>query len=67
MSNWEKFQKKQQQTTEPVPSRPINGMYQCHFCPRFVFEGTYYPTDSILKYKCSEGHTSFVENFKVAF
>lgn len=68
-SNWEKFK---QQTGEPtgdqgVPGRKIGGNYRCQFCNLSCSSATYYPSDSVLKYVCAEGHASFIENFKLAF
>lgn len=69
-SNWEKFksQAEQQQTGDQiVPGRKIGGNYQCQFCKLSCDSATYYPSDSVLKYVCAEGHASFIENFKLAF
>lgn len=65
MNNWENFKKKE---PEAKPEgREINGMYRCQFCQAFVFNATYFPVDKILKYKCADGHVSFIEDFKVSF
>jgi len=68
-NNWEKFK---QTTQTPAgesrpPGRKIGGAYRCQFCKETVIGATYYPSDSVLKYTCSEEHTSFIENFKLAF
>lgn len=65
--NWERFQNQNQPDGDKPQGREIGGMYQCQFCPVYVTEATYYPTDGVLRYKCSEGHVSFLENFRVAF
>lgn len=64
MSGWDSFKKKPEQKPE---SREIGGMYQCQFCPKYVFGATYFPLDKVLKYKCEDGHLSFLEDFRVAF
>lgn len=67
MSNWEKFksQKGQSPSDEEPVGMMIAGTYICQFCGNFVLEGKYFPTDSVLTYKCDEGHVSFVENFRM--
>lgn len=65
MSNWEKYQKPQQQDGELGQSIDTEGMYMCHFCNAYVIGGKYYPADKVLVYKCESGHTSLVE--KVSF
>lgn len=68
MSNWEKFKNKTDQPGEAKPEgRKIGGNYRCQFCTLQCNAATYYPTDSVLKYVCDNGHTNFLENFKLAF
>ena len=62
--NWESF--KPNQETKPE-GREVGGCYQCQFCPKFVYTATYYPLDLVLKYRCEDGHLSFIEDFRVAF
>lgn len=62
MSDWDKLKKQ----NEPQ-GREIMGTYRCQFCDAFVFHATYFPIDEVLKYRCSEDHLNFLENFKVAF
>lgn len=63
MSDWDKFKKKESR----VEGRSIGGCYRCQFCPEIVLEATYFPMDQVLKYRCTQDHVSFIENFKVSF
>lgn len=69
MSNWEKFKNPQSQPTgeEKPQGRKIGGNYRCQFCNLHCSSATYFPSDSVLKYVCDEGHVSFIEGFKLAF
>ena len=63
MSNWERFKKQESQSGDKPEGIMIKGTYTCQFCYDFVLEGKYFPTDSVLSYKCDKGHLSIVENF----
>ena len=43
----------------------FEGTYQCHTCGETVYDAVYLTDLSILTWKCSQGHKSFIENFKV--
>lgn len=66
MSQWEKFksQKESPSGDDPVGMKTA-GTFICQFCGAFVLEGRYFPTDSVLTYKCEEGHLSFIEKFSI--
>ena len=70
-SNWEKFRKLAQESPTGETPRPVgrklNGVYSCQVCRKPVKGATYFPTESVLRYVCTEDHESFVENFKLAF
>lgn len=67
MSTWEEFKKRQTPDEAKPVGREIQGTYRCQLCNDFVFKATYYPNDSILKYRCVNDHVNFIEDFKVAF
>ena len=43
----------------------FEGTYQCHTCNETVYNAVYLPDLGVLTWKCTEGHKSFIENFKV--
>ena len=68
-SNWEKFKKNlpASKADDLVPQgMPIYGAFVCQHCSLEAEEATYYATDSVLKWRCPEGHTSFAENFRLS-
>lgn len=38
---------------------------QCQVCDEDVDEQTFYPTEKVLLWTCSEGHRSFIEGFNI--
>lgn len=66
MNQWEKFTKKESPLGDDAPvGMMIAGTFICQFCGEFVLEGKYFPTDSVLSYKCDQGHLSLVEKFRM--
>lgn len=43
----------------------IEGSFGCQFCFEQVGDATYYAVQKLLKWTCSEGHVSFVEDFSL--
>lgn len=64
MSKWEDFGKKEEKSRPE--GKEIGGVYMCQFCNKMVLGATYYPLDFVLKYKCEDEHTSFIEGFKLS-
>lgn len=41
----------------------IDGSFGCQVCYEQVEEAEYFQVERILKWKCSQGHVSFIEDF----
>lgn len=67
MSNWQNFKKATEEGDNKPPFRTIDGTFLCHECRALVTEADYFATDSVLRWKCSNDHVSFLENFQVEF
>lgn len=67
MSQWKEFKKKESKspTGEEPEGMMIGGTYTCQICYDFVLQGKYFPVDSVLSYKCDNGHLSIIENFNL--
>lgn len=67
MSNWEQFKKKTEsfKDGEKPPFESIEGNYLCQMCRESIDEADYFFNDSVLRWKCSKGHVSFLENFNL--
>jgi len=37
----------------------------CQICFEYVDDAEYYPIEKLLKWKCSQGHVSFIEEFRL--
>lgn len=64
MTNWDEFKGKKSDADLP-PHQPLFGAFSCQTCYEDVEEATYFHIDGVLKWKCSEGHVSFAENFRL--
>jgi len=41
----------------------IDGAFGCQTCYEQCDEAEYFPIEKILRWKCSEGHMSYIEEF----
>lgn len=64
MSRWSK-DKHEEVNLDKANQMPFAGTYQCHTCDEIVDDAVFLPDLAILTWKCSKGHKSFIENFKV--
>lgn len=64
MSNWDKFKDKVE-TSDKIPFDTVHGTFGCQVCDEYAEEAQYFYTDSVLKWKCPNGHVSFAENFNL--
>ncbi|XAO35260.1 hypothetical protein SEA_FRANCOB_64 [Streptomyces phage Francob] len=53
----------QSQEAEKPQGTPVDGGFSCMTCYEQVDEAEYFRVEKILKWKCSEGHVSYVEEF----
>jgi hypothetical protein len=53
----------QEQEAEAPKGMVIDGGFSCQECFEQVDEAEYFRLEKILKWKCSEGHISYVEEF----
>jgi len=54
----------QQPKQEEAPKGlPVAGAFGCQTCFEQVDDAEYFQIEKILKWKCSEGHISYVEDF----
>lgn len=53
----------QSQEAEAPKGMPIDGGFSCQTCYEQVDEAEYFRMEKILRWKCSEGHVSYVEEF----
>ena len=53
----------QSQDAEKPVGIPIDGGFGCQVCHEHVDVAEYFNVEKILKWKCSEGHISYVEDF----
>jgi hypothetical protein len=49
--------------TEVPKGAIVEGGFSCQECYEQVDEAEYFRIEKILKWKCSEGHVSYVEEF----
>lgn len=61
-----KFDEFNKQTAEEVRQAEIlDGTYGCQTCDEHVEEAEWFITQKILRWKCSAGHMSFIEEFSL--
>lgn len=53
------------QKTSPVKGMEIECDLQCQLCHEYVDGGEYFHIEKLLKWKCSQGHISFIEDFRL--
>ena len=51
------------QKEEAPKGLEISGAFGCQTCHEQCDDAEYFPIEKILKWKCSEGHISYVEDF----
>lgn len=51
------------QRAEAPEGIQIDGAFGCQTCYEQVDEAEYFPVEKILKWKCSESHISYIEEF----
>lgn len=61
LSKIEEFLKKS--PAEVPKGKMIEGNFACQDCFEVVYEGEVFRIEKILKWKCSQGHVSFIENW----
>lgn len=53
-----------QSHAEEVPKGiPVDGAFGCQTCYEQCEDAEYFRVEKILKWKCSEGHVSYIEDF----
>jgi hypothetical protein len=60
---FEEFLNKSKQ--EEVVGDTIDGSFSCHTCRVSVDEAEYFQMQKILRFTCPEGHTTYIEDFKL--
>lgn len=63
MSKFEDFMKSQ--VREPRKGMEIDGSFGCQTCDLEVEEAEYFNIEKVLKWKCANGHISYIEDFKL--
>jgi hypothetical protein len=53
----------QSQEEEKPKGTPIDGTFSCQECHEYCDEAEYFRVEKILKWACSQGHISYVEDF----
>jgi hypothetical protein len=53
----------QSQEADKPEGMPVEGGFSCQTCYEQVDVAEYFRIEKILKWKCSEGHISYVEEF----
>lgn len=48
-----------------TPTMSLDVDVSCQICFEYVDDATYYPVEKLLKWKCSQGHISFMEEFRL--
>jgi len=61
-SRWSKPEKEEKEKPNQVA---FEGAFQCHTCNETVYDAVYLPDMSVLTWKCSQGHKSFIEEFRI--
>lgn len=59
------FNKKAESAAPPEPTMVIDGCFNCQVCDNPVDEADYFQREKILRWKCDEGHVSFIEDFSL--
>ena len=49
----------------PEPTLVIDGTFGCQTCDLTCDEAEYFQPEKILRWKCAEGHVSFIEEFRL--
>lgn len=55
----------QGQETTPKKGMEVDCDVQCQICHEYVDGAEYFVVERLLKWKCSQGHTSFIEDFRL--
>lgn len=55
---------KQAQTQQKPEGVIIDGTFGCQRCSESVDEAEYFPVEKFLRWKCSQGHLSYIEDFR---
>lgn len=53
----------QTQAAETPEGMEISGAFGCQTCHEQVDDAEYFNIEKILKWKCSQGHVSYIEDF----
>lgn len=50
--------------TAATQPEPVHGSFECETCGDSVDEADYYAAQQFLVWRCQQGHTTRLENFK---
>lgn len=59
------FSKNTEKTEAPEPTMVIDGSFGCQTCNFCCDEADYFMNERILRWKCPEGHVSYIEEFSL--
>jgi hypothetical protein len=64
LSRWENLGQSQRKPVE-FDQVPVEGDFQCQTCGIYVEAAVYIPQESLLTWRCPDGHKSFIEKFSI--